>query len=71
MKWSVKCCSEISNESKIANDLNVKVGRDFDASENSLGKMLQVATGVINQKGASSNLKCESLLRECTGIGGD
>ena len=64
-------CAEKSNEAKTAADLNVRVGRDFEEAADSLRKCLDCAKDAVEIKGARSNLKCESLLRECAGLGGD
>ena len=68
LKTELPCCLKVSNEAKIANDLNAKCGFEYDSSVSSLEVMFSTASTALEEKGDGNNLICESLLRECTGI---
>ena len=61
-------CFDISNEAKIANDINVKVGQDYQSPVESIGVSLRGASEATYVKGALGNLESGSLIRGFYGV---
>ena len=62
------CCADTGATTKLAFDLNSKSGAEYRKSEMSAALCLNEASDLVNLKGGFSNMKAESLFRECTGI---
>ena len=62
------CCADSGATSKIAFNLNGLSGYEYRKSEMALMLCLNTLADVYNEKGGSTNMVSESLLRECTGV---